>query len=1076
MCCRLFLTYFFLIVFNTQYLLASEKFKFVELSHEKDDPDSYTLVCLDSNLIPISQKADEFKKRDEFNPIRNWLRKELLMSMEEGEDSKELHIVERGATDGNFYLIMLCLKPNISPSERLTTRLWGGTERKVDENRYSASMLIFPQSASTHALAYLLGDWSQLLNPHAVINDWGLRLAASQAVFSDQNIKTMLGKNNFDPNPTTRREKKQRLDLIENFRLEVGTEGLQSLTVLPKYALGTDCQRLAVGSDWYKFFLPAVEEEGKGDTIVSLASMANYLFGIYRDKRAIHPKLQCHLDDEEVDAGKIEKLNEQLAKVLVSDSAKWTVFPADNIWKSYGCAPLFSYLVNKKKRHILEALQGQKLTLNSLISIKKSRSANEYQEPIGRIVYSLPIESEDGGFYRFDRGRWFRVAPSRFGSIIKKLRSPDVKVRLEALIPYSLDDAIGDEGKGGGHYQEDRYNRRVITELEGKKQKGILLDRLNIYFQGAGNQFEFGDMLLYGDKGEYYIVHVKRREAGDIDHHRAQVERCAEYLATELKKENAKDLLLQGCVNGLYMQHDISLTKIKGQEKRLTHSDYFKEVFSSAKRGKKAWGNFLNEKIFNSTKGEASKPTGKLRVALKTIDLSFFEEHQEELIVALDGLYDCARKSELSKEEVNGFLKAVRQLIEIRSVLFPSGLLTDAIRKKITIVMAVIDDREIETIKEAQAILEKIKKGEVVKRGKKDLSEAEAKEKIETLKRKKRSEEEALFKKQQLWGLDRTLQLVQKHRFRFNIVVVNENTERLDWDAFGSTIEEHDVPVTMSIKDSDEEDADDKKPSPKKKKGVNAKKPQEKDKASSGESGSTNGASDEDEALPIGEKISKYRYTSTDINRLLHVPLSHDLPADAGYNRFSLSGGAADEAAETSDIVHYQDNGRYVLPPVIAHMELKEEKTPYETLLDLLADSFFNHDFITAHPPEEIIIPFNPGGHWVTFQILTPAVGNITFKYIDSLSGKKSPSGDMRLLLAFLRGKYLGKTITFESLRFRIQPDSVSCGAITVENIKTLFRQADLGAESQTNPGDMLALKTEHRDYLTGIGKDFDWD
>lgn len=848
--------YLLLTVFSTQLLLGSEKFEFGNLAHEKDDPQAYTLVCLDSSLIPVSHKVDDLKKKKEFNPVKHCIRKDALESLEKGEDdSKQWHVDQQNVESGgdHYYVVSLYLKQShISASERLTTRLRVGVkEREINENVYvySASMIIFPQSEPKYALAYLLGTWSQILNTHAVIHDWGLRLAASQAIFSDKNIKQILGKNNFDPNPTTRRERKQRLAHIETFALEVGTEGLRTITILPAYAIGTNCQRLAVGSDSYRFFLPDAKEESKGDTIGSLHRMASYLFSVYTDTPEIHPKLQAYVDEQEVDVETLTKLNERLAVILSSADAKLIVFPADNLWKSYGKAPLFSYKKKTSRKYLLDVLQKQNPTMDSLVSIKKWGETKDlpHKEPLGRIIYTLPIsidaDAKDEDFYRFDCGQWFKVAPSRFDAIIRIMRSPVVKVSIDALLPYTLEDAKGIEGEEKGLYQEARYNRRVIAGLTGKKQKGILLDRLNIYFEETGNKFEFGDMLLYDDNGQYFIVHVKRREAGDIDHHRAQVERCSEYLATELNKGNAHGLLLQGHVNGLYIDHKVPVTKVNKQGKRLTHGDYFKVTFAAKKPDKKEkWADFLKDTIFKSTKSEASKPIGNLKATLKEIDLTFFGDHKDELIVALDTLYDCEQAAEvgLSKSVVEEFLEGVKQLIEVQNVLFPSGVLKEKTRKRIAIVMAVVDDRKIEGIRQAEKEVQKAKKG------KKDGAK-KAEEKLEALKNKDRSDEEAVFKKQQLWGLDRTLQLVRRHGFRFNLVVINENSERLDWDAFGSTKEKY-VLEDDSDKDSNDEDSDSGKSPPKK--GASAKKPGKKPKTS-GEASDKDDTSEEDDQLDV---------------------------------------------------------------------------------------------------------------------------------------------------------------------------------------------------------------------------------
>ena len=199
-------------------------------------------------------------------------------------------------------------------------------------------------------------------------------------IFSDENIKALLGKNNYDPNPTTRKEKKQRLAHIESFVLEIGTEGLQSLTILPRYALNTSCQRLVVGSNWYKFFLPEVEKGKEGNTVNSLVTIAKYLYDIFRNKPTIHPKLQYFLDDEVTDLAIVMQLNANLANILPTAEAELRVFPADIIWKNYGTSPKFSYGGNKNMRNLFAALKDQKITLeDSLVSIQKRKTPSLLQ-------------------------------------------------------------------------------------------------------------------------------------------------------------------------------------------------------------------------------------------------------------------------------------------------------------------------------------------------------------------------------------------------------------------------------------------------------------------------------------------------------------------------------------------------------------------------------------------------------------------------------------------------------------------------------------------------------------------------
>ncbi|MBS0186010.1 MAG: hypothetical protein JSS34_06705 [Proteobacteria bacterium] len=804
--------------FSSSSAPKSQVFKFSELSHEDGDPESYTLVCFDATLIPHSKKAQDLTHRKEFNPVKDWIRLELLEEIDEEKGSikktqnKEESGAEEESNDSSseesdqpkksyprkrilslksgkveetsYYVVSLSLESSATTAENFTKRLLKEKGLNQKRNQYRSSMIIFPQEKSPLVLAYVFGKWSQLLNPYAIIPDWGLRVAASKDIFSERSVKALGRKESALSNPTSRTETKHRLAPFEDFDCEIGTDGLEGLTFLPQYAEGTSCERLAKAKEeWFKFFLPSCEEdEEKGDTLGSLVHMVSYFYTVSHPFK-IHERLQRYIDEEVSDGKILEGLIKHFLGTL-KRNPKFILLPSQYIWRSYGTRPSFSYGKNQDQKYLWQALEGEDFNLDSLVSIKKSRRKEIYEEPLYVLMSSLPIEWQRE-FYRFDRGRWFRIAASRFNLIIDLMRDPRIKTRMETLPPYTLEDALG-EG-GGGLYQEDCYNRRVIASLPKGKQKGLLLDRLNIYLGGRGNQFEFGDILLYGSDKKYYIVHVKRRESDAMDHHRAQVERSAEYLATELRKENAETLLLRGCVKGVYLKHGIEANKEKKQGKRLTHSAYFEDRFKEKKKGKKkSWKNYLRDSIFHNTQEEASTFLGQLKILLRTIDFDFFENHQKELIVALDALRDCAEKKKLSKEDVEDFLAAIKQLICIKEVLFPSGILKEETRKNIVLVMAVIDDRRIEPIRKAiQEVEKEKKKEEENKEKRKESSLEKKKQELEDLKKKDRKKEESLFKKQHLWGLNRTRQLVQKLGFQFNLVVINENEERGNWDAFG---------------------------------------------------------------------------------------------------------------------------------------------------------------------------------------------------------------------------------------------------------------------------------------------------
>jgi hypothetical protein len=794
------------------------------LAHEERDPDQYTLVCLYSTMIPKAAQTAELKARTDLNLVRKWLNSVLLAEIENveldeettEESNKELLVITKSFKGRPYHVIQLHTSRFPPSSERLIGRLSGKKATAAAQKEFSAGMIVFEMHPSSdRALAYVFGNWNQLCNSYAVVHDWGLRIAASEVIFSDESIKSIWGRNNFDPNPSTRRERKHFLAPIESFALEVGTEGLFSLSLLPKYAMvkGSRCKRLVEGSNAFRFYIAPPTAAALGSTMRALFEMGDYLYAISQRHKAIHPKLRPYIDMEETNSKIVTALNAKLVEILNSPSVADVVFPSDEIWKLYGSGAVFPIADDGDNKKFFKAIIKIK-SLDDPIEVRKSSSDVAAKETIGRLIFTLPIslDKPDGSFYRFDRGRWFRISASRFAKIVSLLRSPEVKLKPDAIgLPtYQLEDAQKSEKKAdmpkGVDYKEANYNKRVIAALGIKN--GILLDRVNVLLGGAGNLFEFGDIFIGRTSNEYYIVHVKRKEAGDIDHHRAQVERCAEYLGTELAKENARDLLLQGCVNGLYLKYGVDIKKVKNQKSRLTHGTYF---LNKDKKTKTETYKQYCTRLFKNTPAEAKTSRGKLKIALRKIDLSSFEAHQEELLVVLDTLYDCTFEKEVAEQDIQDFIAAMQELIKVRQHLFPSASIKGDVRKRIHIVMAVIDDRKIDKILAAQKLVEEVKtsKTKTITRDKRVITLKDAEAALKTAQEDLRDTETELFHKQHLWGLDRTRQLVQRYGFRFNLVIINE-TPRKGWDVFGPMkIEESDDDTASDSEENDSSEGDD---------------------------------------------------------------------------------------------------------------------------------------------------------------------------------------------------------------------------------------------------------------------------
>ncbi|MBX9621599.1 MAG: TIGR04141 family sporadically distributed protein [Alphaproteobacteria bacterium] len=888
-------------------------------------------------------------------------------------------------------------------------------------------------------MVYGLGYWDVLLNPNSIIPQWGLRLATSGYICNPNRIKELHADHYRTSNPFSRREKAADLQPIEVFGVEVGSEELKKVALMPNKSVKT--QHVIEGADHVQFTINPSDKATPEQTLHSLNAIALHFFTLTTDSSfRIHSRMREFIDDEITDA-RLPLLNQYLEmlfrpsqKVKKSPKAKTPkakekFFLHNTLWAKMKSKKL-TFGEKKGEKHCIFDVFSQLTPQDPFpqtIKIWTPRAKTAKEFDVRWLFYSLPLKY-DGGFYRFDRGHWYRVDDSRFESIKRILRQVKQPSNTLSLPSYSIEDTKRDVDQKKADYKEAKYNLRAAQEI--KKKAGweaILLDRINVSLGEAGDKFEFADLLVRYNN-VFHIVHVKRAKASQLSHHREQVERSADFLATELTKGNAHTLFLQGIINGLYETSGLPIKKEKKQGTRITKGNLFLNLNQSQ-------ANFRKKPI--TTLLQVKKEDKKLLKTFKQqidriIDKAFFQDYSHELVSALDALFDCVvhKKVCFNDSEVEEFLNAVKQGIMARQLLFPKGPLKKSDLKNIKIVLAVIDDRAVE------ATL----KGE-----------------------RQKAPQEAIFRNQHLWGLDRTRAMVEKTGLGFTLMVINEVATETE-DAFGRIVKKERKESFIDMSGDEPELLPASYPIK-----TEAFFPLTQPQPNSSEQEES---ADDHEEFPEKQDVAGYQYTSTDINRLLHVPLSQNHPQEANYVRFSLSGGADDAEADTNDIVHRLNN-RYVLPPVISHKDEHEEKSPSEALVDLLTNSFFTHPQINGHPPVEMIIPFNPGGHWVTFHIVIPPEGDITFRYIDSLPDM--PTREARLPLAFLKGKYFPRTINFELSLSRIQPDGTSCGAVTVENIKGLFHENSLPDPHLINLVEMLTLKEGHRAYLHTIGKDFDF-
>ncbi|AIL12679.1 hypothetical protein IM40_02720 [Candidatus Paracaedimonas acanthamoebae] len=419
----------------------------------------------------------------------------------------------------------------------------------------------------------------------------------------------------------------------------------------------------------------------------------------------------------------------------------------------------------------------------------------------------MPIEHDDK-FYRFYRGHWYEVDASRFESIKRIMRTFKLPQEDLQLPDYLFQDTERPEQTAltaGVDYKEANYNTRTTSTVSTSSGwEALLLDRLFISLGKKGNinKFEFADLLLK-HQNNFYIIHIKRDGSNALSHHREQVERSADFLASELKRNNGQDLLLKGVIHGLYQSFSLSTKKEKNQGKRLTKGNYFQSL-------PKERFPFLE----SVDSDENNLSIFKKNVSQLKIDSDFFEEHKSYFSIALDALYDCVLQK-IPMEKIiaiaEGFFESVKQAVKAQKFLFPDGVLSQEFLKNIKIILAVIDDRNIERpLKELEKVKTKLKtarnneEGEEIKALKEEEKKlTDALKIVETNKKNK----DPLFKNQDLWGLDRTRMAVQKYGFGFNLVIINEDDDKNDgksWDAFGSIVKREEQENSMMIDDKQE--------------------------------------------------------------------------------------------------------------------------------------------------------------------------------------------------------------------------------------------------------------------------------
>jgi len=642
-------------------------------------------------------------------------------------------------------------------------------------------MVLFPvdpvEDHPDEMLAYLLGNWQLLLNTTSIVPLFGLRVTTSIGVackIGEQGkdistIKEITKETHRRSNPQRNTLTQQRiLCSLRDFDITPGSDGLEKVKLMPAPNWG---RALLDGDDCFKFRLHSKAKKPNkiGNTkrfniLYAMHDIAKEVYAIY-SRGNIHEDFLAYID-EAVSEELQESLNENLR----------------GNWQKYF-----------KKDHLLYVhwtvwLRARNDDDISAIGKRIREEGFEAGIEIGRqhytaaqLVRSLPLHfrSSEGGsnYYWFDRGRWYQIAESRFDAIKKQLQEVTVNQEELFLPDFSRDTDSED-------YKELAYNKAAVAAMraligDGKSvREALLLDRENVSLGDRGDKFEFADILMQREDGKYFLIHVKREAAGEFDHHRTQAERCALFLGENLDRSALPSILIASKLHDFYKTYislpteekvDLKATngkkiveqprssdfwiKFKNRRAETKHSD--QKAAKGAARQKKRVDDFVSfviEDILNVRKKERQfirriVESGDIKPLVKR-----FEPYGDTFGRCLDALEDYILygiKNRVTDAEMDSFLVSLDRidfvgrflgdtlnLLERHPILVKDhqGILSRKEKKNITIVLAIIGDGA----------------------GNTD------------------------FHRQQLWGIDQTRRLVERHEFEFQVVFIKDQTPKKD--------------------------------------------------------------------------------------------------------------------------------------------------------------------------------------------------------------------------------------------------------------------------------------------------------
>ena len=577
------------------------------------------------------------------------------------------------------------------------------------------------------------------------------------------NIKEIVTETHRRSKPMRGTEKQQKgLGKIGDFGIDSASDGLEKVRLKPVINWG---KALLDGDDFLKFRLPTKGRKSatknKKDTAQKPFTHSQTMYEVAKETYNLYSKGMIHKDftpylDEPVVGSTINALNELLEK-------NWKQYFSENQLLYMHWTFWFRVRNVKDVSEILKNVREG----GSLEEIDIDGQSYKTVQ----LVRSLPIPfcPDSGGinsYYWLDRGFWYRIHAARFEAIRKRIEEITLKQEELFLPSYKFDASNKD-------YKELAYNKAAVEAMreqigpEKLISEAILLDRESVSLGSGGDKFEFADILMQHSNGKYFLIHLKRERAGDFDHHRTQVERCALFLGENLDRRALPGLLITDILQDFYNKN-IPLpkkNKIHPKTKEVkeveqTWSSSFKEKFNKEKKTidiKKELGSKKkrSDEFFERVRDDILNVTKKERLFIKHIVtssefeplISDFEAYDDALFRCLDALEDFylygskigdgEQNADVSPDHIKfakEFLERVLAFLKKHPSLTKKhqGILPHKERKNITIVLGIIGD---------------------------DSGKEE-------------------FHNQQLWGIDETRKLVEKQGFSFQVVFVKDETKK----------------------------------------------------------------------------------------------------------------------------------------------------------------------------------------------------------------------------------------------------------------------------------------------------------